>query len=235
MFNLNEKIINWRGNLAQSETLGSSDIDELESHLREEIEQLTALNLSDEEAFLVATHRLGSTDSLAAEYKKINSGMKFRRRLSLMITGILAYLLATHFVISVSRGCVWLAATGGIRGYTLGIIGFISQILTLVATFFFGYCICKLILNRPGFRKQINRLKTKLILLISLLVFLIIITVSRIFFPVMVLRIMKPQEYGQVAQSLALTRLLWYVLLPALLVIMLIKLRKPDLHKVDVS
>ena len=60
MFNLNEKIIKWRSNLAQSETLAVSDLDELENHLREEIEQLTTLKLSDEEAFLVASHRLGS-------------------------------------------------------------------------------------------------------------------------------------------------------------------------------
>ena len=161
--------------------------------------------------------------------------MKFRRRLSLMITGVLAYLLATYFAISVSKGCVWLVATGGIRGYKLGVIGFISQILTLVAIFFFGYCICKRVLHRPGFKKQINKLTTRLFLLISLLVFLIIITVSRMFFPVMAARIMSPQEYGQVAQSLAYTKLLWSVLLPALLVVLLIKLRKPDLHKVDVS
>ena len=233
MFDLNEQIIKWRSNLAQSQTLGSSDIDELESHLREEIENLTSLKLSDEEAFWIANHRLGSTDSLAGEYAKINRSSIFRRRLSLIITGILAYLLATYFAIAASKGCIWLAATGGIRGYELGIIGFVSQILTLVATFFFGYFICKVILHRPGFRKQINQLTTRLILLTSLLVFLIIITVSRIFFPVMSVRIMSAQEYGQVARALAYTKLLWSVLLPVLLVMLLIKLRKSDLHEVD--
>ncbi len=233
MFDLNEQIIKWRNNLAQSETLAGSDIEELESHLGEEIEQLTCLKLSNEEAFLIATHRIGTTDSLSAEYEKINSSMKFRRRLSLMIAGILAYLLATYFATSASKGFIWIAAAGGIRGYTLGFVGFISQILTLVATFFFGYFICKLILHRPGFRKQINQLTTRLILLTLLLVFLIIITVSRIFFPVMAVRIMSAQEYGQVARALAYTKLLWSVLLPALLVILLIKLRKSDLHEVD--
>jgi len=233
MFNLNEQINKWRSNLAQSQTLGSSDIDELESHLREEIENLTDLKLSNEEAFLIATHRLGSTESLAEEYEKINRSSIFRRRLSLMITGILAYLLATYFAIAASKGCIWLAATGGIRGYKLGVIGFVSQILTLVATFFFGYFICKLISHRPGFRKQINQLTTRLILLTSLLVFLIIIAVSRISFPVMAFRIMSAQEYGQVAQALAYTKLLWSVLLPALLVILLIKLLKSDLHELD--
>ena len=56
MFDINEQIIKWRSNLAQSETLAGSDIDELENHLREEIEDLTDLKLSSEEAFLIATH-----------------------------------------------------------------------------------------------------------------------------------------------------------------------------------
>jgi hypothetical protein len=235
MFDLNEKISMWRSNLARSETLAGSDIDELESHLHEEIEQLTALKLSDEEAFLVATHRLGTTDSLATEYEKINSSLKFKRRLSLMIAGILAYLLATYFAFSASKVWVWLAAIGGLRGFKLGFIGFISQILTLVATIFFGYFICKLILHSSGFRKQINKLTTRLILLLSLLVILIIISVSGILFPVIVVRNIGPQEYAQVAHSLTYSQLLWSVLFPFLLVILLIKLRRSDLHKVDVS
>jgi len=235
MFDINEQIIKWRSNLAQSETLAGSDIDELENHLREEIEQLTGLKLSDEEAFLIAAHRLGGTDSLAGEYAKINRGMKFRRRLSLMIAGILAYLLATHFAISASKGFIWIAAAVGIRGYTLGFVGFISQILTLVATFFFGYFICKLIFHRPGFRKQINRLTTRLILLLSLLVFLIIVTISGIFFPAITIGNIGHQEYGQVAHSLTYSELLWSVLFPTLLVAIFIKLRRSDLHKVDVS
>ncbi|MHC4243017.1 MAG: hypothetical protein ACYSU4_11485 [Planctomycetota bacterium] len=235
MFDLNEKISMWRDNLAQSEILAGSDIKELESHLREEIENLITLKLSDEEAFLISTHRLGTTDNLAAEYEKINRGMKFRRRLSLMIAGILAYLLATYFATSASKGFIWLAAVGGIRGYTLGFVGFISRILTLVATFFFGYFICKLIFHRPEFRKQINRLKTRLLLLLTLLAFLIIITVSRILFPVITARNLGLQDYGQVARSLAYSTLLWSVLFPTLLVAIFIKLRRSDLHKVDVS
>ena len=96
MLDLNEQINKWRGNLAQSQTLDSSDIDELESHLREEIENLIDLKLSDEEAFLIATHRLGSTESLAEEYEKINRGVKFRHRLFWIATGVLGYFLVTY-------------------------------------------------------------------------------------------------------------------------------------------
>jgi hypothetical protein len=233
MFDLNEQIIKWRSNLAQSQTLGSSDIDELESHLREEIEHLTGLKLSEEEAFLVATHRLGSTDSLAGEYAKINRSSIFRRRLSLMITGILTYLLATHFATAVSKDCVLLAANSGITGYrSLGFIGFGSQILILMTTFFLGYFICRLIIQRPGFKKQIKQLTTRMCLLTVLLVFLIMTVVYRATFhiPVPGFRPMNIQQH--VVAALTYTKFLWSVFLPVILVMVLINLRKPNSHRV---
>jgi len=233
MFDLNEQINKWRSNLAQSQAPGNSDIDALESHLREEIENLTDLKLSDEEAFLIATHRLGSTDSLAEEYEKINRSSIFRRRLSLMITGILTYLLATHFATAISKDCVLLAANSGITGYrSLGFIGFGSQILILMTTFFLGYFICRLIIQRPGFRKQIKQLTTRMRLLMVLLVFLIMTVVFRVAFhiPVPGFRPMIIQQ--NVTQALTYTKFLWSVFLPVILVMVLINLRKPNSHGV---
>ena len=233
MFDLNEQINKWRGNLARSETLGSSDVDELESHLHEEIENLTALKLSDEEAFLVAAHRLGSTDSLAVEYEKINRSSIFKRRLSLMITGILAYLLATHFATAVSKGCVLLAANSGITGYRkLGVIGFASQILVLTTTFFLGHFICRLIIQRPGFKKQIKQLTARMTLSKVLLVSLIMTVVYRTAFhiPVPGFRPMNIQQ--NVTAALTYTKYLWSVFLPVILVMLLINLRKQNLHEV---
>jgi len=233
MFDLNEQINKWRGNLAQSQTLGSSDIDELESHLREEIENLTVLKLSDEEAFLVATYRLGDTARLSDEYAKINLGKRFRQNVSWMITGILTYLLATHFATAVSKDCVLLAANSGVTGYrSLGFIGFVSQILTLITTFFLGYFICRLILQTPGLRKQIKQLTTRMRLLMVLFVFIIMTVVYRAAFhiPVPGFRPMNIQQH--VVQALTYTKFLWSVFLPVILVMVLINLLKPNSHGV---
>ena len=233
MFDLNEQINKWRSNLAQSQTLGSSDIDELECHLREETENLTALKLSDEEAFLVATYRLGDTASLSDEYAKINRGKSFRQNVSWMITGILTYQLATHFATAVSKNCVLLAANSGITGYrSLGFIGFGSQILILMTTFFLGYFICRLILQIPGFRKQIKELTTRMRLLMVLFVFIIMTVVYRTAFhiPVPGFRPMNIQQH--VVQALTYSKFLWSIFLPVILVMVLINLRKPNLHGV---
>jgi len=233
MFDLNEKISTWRSNLAQSQALGSSDIDELESHLREEIESLKCIKLSDEEAFLIATYRLGDTARLSDEYAKINLGKRFRQNVSWMITGILTYLLAAHFATAISKGCVLLAANSGITGYrSLGFIGFGSQILTLITTFFLGYFICRSILQIPGFRKQIKELTTRMLLLTVLLVFLIMTVVFRAAFhiPVPGFRPMNIQQ--NVTQALTYTKFLWSIFLPVILVMLLINLRKPNSHGV---
>ena len=225
---MNEKINLWRRNLAQSQTIRGSDIDELESHLREEIKNLTSLNLSDEEAFLVATHRLGSTDSLTVEYEKLNRSVKFRRWLSLMIAGILTYLLATYFATAISKDCILLAVNSGITGYrSLGFIGFCLQILTLITTIFIGYFILRLILRIPRIRKQIKELTKRMRLLILIFVFLTMTFVYRINFhiPVPGFRPMNIQQH--VVQALTYTKFLWSVFLPVILVIVLIIMCKP--------
>jgi hypothetical protein len=231
VFDLNEQISKWRSNLAQSQTLGKPDIDELESHLQEEIENLTVLKLSGEEAFMVATHRLGGMDMIASEYAKINCGKRLKRNVSWMITGILVYLLAMYFATAISKDCVLLAANNGITGdRSLGFIGFILKILTLITTFILGYFFCRLI---PGLKKQIKQLTTRERLLIVMLLFLIITFVYRVFFHVPVPGF-KPMSVKQcVEQALGYTTFLWSVFLPAVLGIVLIILTKSNLHEVE--
>ncbi len=234
MFDLNQEITKWRNNLTRSETLGESDVDELEGHLREEVGSLKGSKLSDEEAFLVAAYRLGDTARLSDEYAKINRGKRFRQNVSWMIAGILTYLLATHFDAAVSKDCVLLAANSGITGYrSLGFIGFGSKILILIITFFLGYFFCRLILQTHGFKKQIKQLTTRMCLLMKLLVFVLMTVVFRAAFhiPVPGFRPMNIQQY--VVQASIYTKSLWSVFLPVILVMVLINLSKPNLHEVE--
>ena len=234
MFDLNQEITKWRNNLAQPETLGESDIDELEGHLREDLGSLKGSKLSDEEAFLIATYRLGDTARLSDEYAKINRGKRFRQNASWIITGILTYMLATHFDAAVSKDCVLLAANSGITGYrSLGFIGFGSKILTLITIFVLGYYFCRFILQTHGFKKQIKQLTTRMCPLMKLLVFVLMTVVFRAAFhiPVPGFRPMNIQQY--VVQASIYTKFLWSVFLPVILVMVLIYLSKPKLHEVE--
>ena len=238
MIDLNEQIIKLRSNLAQSETLGSSDIDELESHLCEEIDQLTGLKLSDEEAFLVATHRLGTTDSLAAEYEKINRGVKFRNRLFWIATGVLGYFLAHYLIGTVS---VALAVGSGTMDFSSGIVIIILKMLFWSMILFLCYQLYKGNLDNLRIRQRLSSFKGKCVFVVSLIIGIIMLysvilfIADGIFYFLITEMIIDNLDLEGLEIVWGCMRLVWSVMVPALSLILLIKLRRSDLYKVEVS
>jgi hypothetical protein len=90
--------------LLASGTLRAADVDELEDHLRQEIERLSVLArpgdsaLSSEEVFVLATRRLGRTEALAKEFAKSDPGAVWRRRWIWMLAGYLGFGLAASLI-----------------------------------------------------------------------------------------------------------------------------------------
>ena len=70
---IEEQIATWRGYVARKEAIDGRDVDELEDHLRGQIDRLEASGLSDDEAFLVAVKRLGGLDDLSREFAREHS------------------------------------------------------------------------------------------------------------------------------------------------------------------
>jgi len=71
-FDLNTAVQRWRDTLSQSSQFRTEDLAELESHLRDAVVRLQGQELSEEEAFLIATRRIGSMQQLETEFEKIN-------------------------------------------------------------------------------------------------------------------------------------------------------------------
>lgn len=67
---LDARIAQWRAAISRSAAVTDTDADELESHLRDSIDDLHRAGLDDEEAFLIAVKRLGSTDAVTAEFAR---------------------------------------------------------------------------------------------------------------------------------------------------------------------
>lgn len=65
---LEERISEWRAQLNQRRALHSVDVEELEDHLRAQIEILREAGLDGDEAFLVGVKRMGDLDSLSREF-----------------------------------------------------------------------------------------------------------------------------------------------------------------------
>lgn len=68
-----EQIAQWRAYLHRRQALHGSDVEELESHLRDQIAGLTDAGLAGDEAFLVAVKRMGNLDLLSREFAREHS------------------------------------------------------------------------------------------------------------------------------------------------------------------
>lgn len=70
---LEAEIDRWRGYVQRRQAISSADVEELEDHLREQVADLRATGLDDEEAFLVAIKRLGNLDAVSREFAREHS------------------------------------------------------------------------------------------------------------------------------------------------------------------
>ena len=70
---LEDQIAQWRAYLRRRNALHSSDVEELEGHLRDELTALTDAGLTGDEAFLVAVKRMGRLDALSREFALAHS------------------------------------------------------------------------------------------------------------------------------------------------------------------
>ena len=68
-----DQIDQWRSYLVHRDAIAPADVDELEGHLRDQIDGLEASGLSADEAFLVAVSRMGRIDELSREFAREHS------------------------------------------------------------------------------------------------------------------------------------------------------------------
>lgn len=70
---LEAQIEQWRTYLGRRRGIHAVDVEELEDHLREQIESLVEAGLAPDEAFVVAVKRLGAQDEIANEFAREHS------------------------------------------------------------------------------------------------------------------------------------------------------------------
>ena len=70
---LDEQIAQWRAYLRRRRAIDAPDLEELETHLRDQVGALTQAGLAEDEAFLVAVKRMGSLDALSREFAREHS------------------------------------------------------------------------------------------------------------------------------------------------------------------
>ncbi len=67
------------------------------------MEELQKAGLEEEEAFIIATRRLGNVDDFEAEYRQENQDVLQTRRSAIILSGVLIYFFSFHLVGSLAK------------------------------------------------------------------------------------------------------------------------------------
>ncbi|MFO7959589.1 MAG: permease prefix domain 1-containing protein [Nitriliruptoraceae bacterium] len=70
---IEEQISQWRAFVARGPGVAVGDVEELEGHLRDQLDELTTAGLTTDEAFLIAVRRMGDPDALSQEFAREHS------------------------------------------------------------------------------------------------------------------------------------------------------------------
>jgi len=79
MESVETQIAEWRAHVAKAPAVNGHDVAELEDHLRNQIDELSAAGLTADEAFLVAVKRMGEVDGVSREFAREHSGRLWKQ------------------------------------------------------------------------------------------------------------------------------------------------------------
>lgn len=153
-FDLNRAIQHWRENLGQSPAFRSENLNELESHLRDSVATFETRGLSAEEAFLVATRRMGASSALEPEFGKVNGQAIWLDRFFWMLIGYQVWAFISGALGLITRNALLFGLHGA--GYDFKAYSFVVQVtlsaLVNLAGFAGSLALCWWLFRRKGQR-----------------------------------------------------------------------------------
>ena len=132
MFNLEQSIAEWRRQMLAAGIKMPTPLEELESHLREEIELQIKSGLTEPRAFEFAVQWIGQPKMLNVEFKK--SERTFMKQVVKIGAGIIGVLIGMAFIVPAAAQCrhEGVMTKDEVVLYTLGMaICFASVLLAL--------------------------------------------------------------------------------------------------------
>jgi len=116
-FIIQEQIDLWVTIIKSEPSITEIDSEELKSHLLDSIDQLKDAGLNEEEAFWVASRRIGTTSDWVEDYCLVNNQVIQLRRSVLILAGVLIYFCLFFFIESTSRLLFIIFLNKDISGY----------------------------------------------------------------------------------------------------------------------
>jgi hypothetical protein len=113
MFDLENSIANWRKQMLAAGIQSPVPLEELEIHLREEIERRIKSELNEQNAFEIAVQKIGDTNMLKDEFKKVETE-NWNRPLawSAWVLFVISFFLPAHAFGGWGWQCAWGSAGG---------------------------------------------------------------------------------------------------------------------------
>ena len=250
MFDLTKEIAAWRKTILETETCTESDVNELQSHLNEEIDQLKEQNLTEQEAFLVAACRIGKPAEIASEFTKVNPGVICKNHIFWACTGILSF-LAIGNIASFTSKCAGLLSV-----FVTPKIGDLASELSLMSEKYenpWVVAICsKLagafthIYNAGIYTSASIQIVFQLAIFILLAILLcrlaknggiarsllttavatiIVLQILGNFIPVLTLKVVSMEQFGKMRIAQSVFAIIWSLIIPIMLAIMIKKCR----------
>ena len=124
MFNLDEAMSEWRRQMLTAGVKSPVPLEELDAHLRDEIERLTQSGLDEAEAFRTAIRRIGPAQALQNEFRKAEDASEARRGKARQM-----FFVVVSNMVPLFMGAMALFKVGACAGLTSG-----QQISCLAAT-----------------------------------------------------------------------------------------------------
>ncbi len=108
-FDLSDSLAQWRAACAQTAKIRPENLAELEAHLHDSMAALRRQGLSEEEAFLIGTKRLGSPSKLAAEFGKVDASEIWFSRLAWMFAGslMMSAIQTSFHIVTTGSAVLW--------------------------------------------------------------------------------------------------------------------------------
>ena len=107
-FAIQEKIDSWINTLNSNAFMTEADTEELKTHLFDIVENLKKAGLDNDEAFIIASRRMGNSDDITEEYKQSNSITLQMKKSLTILTGVLLYFLSFYFIKATSKILIFL-------------------------------------------------------------------------------------------------------------------------------
>lgn len=239
MFDIKESLNKWKQDLNHNQSLNISDVNELQLHLEDSMEELEEKGLSEEEAFWIARHRIGDTEVLSNEYAKVNRADIWKKRILWFISG---YFLIVSFS-TITNLCFYglhFMNTPWTIKTSFSKLEVTFPILFYILIFIFTAGILFLLTSRKNIKGKniVNRLcspieKKKYRFIMILLGLYIFTSVGLSLFTATFVRIYEPATFGSIKISITMFSILRTIFLVLLAGIFTFQLsRKEKKYKV---